>query len=268
MKGACGALSLLMRVYRNGYATAVAALAAAAPGSASAAHLDASGYARGVLSVRAPAAPPRAPATATGLFSLGLSDKRDGVLYVPKSYRADRPAPLVVLLHGAGGTGRGTIGILERVADERGILLLAPDSRDARTWDFIVDDYGADVAFVDRALALAFERYAIDPKHVAIGGFSDGASYALSLGLNNGDLFRAILAFSPGFVGRGDAKGRPRVFVSHGTRDGVLSIDRCSRRIVPRLEQAGYDVRYREFDGPHAVPADIAREAVQWMLAK
>ena len=31
-------------------------------------------------------------------------------------------------------------------------------------------------------------------------GFSDGASYALSLGAANGDLFTHIAAFSPGFM--------------------------------------------------------------------
>lgn len=41
---------------------------------------------------------------------------------------------------------------------------------------------------------------AIDPAHVAIGGFSDGASCALSLGLVNGDLFTHVMAFSPGLV--------------------------------------------------------------------
>ena len=62
----------------------------------------------------------------------------------------------------------------------------------------------------------------------------------------------------------GDEVGRPRCYVSHGTRDAVLPIDRCSRRIVPRLERAGYAVRYHEFDGPHTVPAAVAREAVGW----
>ncbi len=50
----------------------------------------------------------------------------------------------------------------------------------------------------------------------------------------------------------------------NGTRDEALPIDVCSRRIVPRLEQAGYDVTYREFNGPHTVPPQIAREAVGW----
>jgi phospholipase/carboxylesterase len=60
--------------------------------------------------------------------------------------------------------------------------------------------------------------------------------------------------------------GRPRIFVSHGTRDAVLPIDVCSRRIVPQLEKAGYDVTYIEFDGPHTVPPRVARQALDWYL--
>ena len=39
-------------------------------------------------------------------------------------------------------------------------------------------------------------------------------------------------------------------------------------RIVPRLEAAGYDVKYREFDGPHAVPSEIAREGLSWFIGR
>ena len=121
--------------------------------------------------------------------------------------------------------------------------------------------------FIDRALARVFRSCAIDPARIAVEGFSDGASYALALGLANGDLFRRIVAFSPGFLVLSDAAGKPGVFVSHGTRDDVLDIDRSSRVIVPRLRRAGYEVQYKEFDGGHRVPPEIAMEAADWLVA-
>jgi phospholipase/carboxylesterase len=199
-----------------------------------------------------------------GLQPLMLGAARDSHLYAPASYRAERPAPLVLLLHGAGGRARQGLGLLRSLAEAAGLLLLAPASRD-RTWDLLVDRrYGPDAAMIDRALEHMFSRYAIDPERLAIGGFSDGASYALSLGISNGDLFTHVLAFSPGFVAPAGRPGSPRIFVSHGVRDGVLPIDRCSRRIVPELERGGYDVLYREFDGGHTIPPEIASEAVGW----
>ena len=146
-----------------------------------------------------------------------------------------------------------------------GIILLALSSR-GPTWDSILGRgrYGADIVAIDGALEHTFSRCAVDPQHVGVGGYSDGASYALSLGLANGALFSHVLAFSPGFLAPTGQTGSPRIFVSHGIEDGWLPIDSCSRRIVPQLERAGYEVRYREFEGGHVVPPGIAREAAIW----
>lgn len=202
---------------------------------------------------------------ATGIHRLGLDDGRDALIYVPRGYRPESPAPLAVMLHGAGGSPEHGMDLLERFAEEKGLIVLAPQSRE-QTWDVIMGGYGPDIEFMDRALARTFEQYAVDPKRLAVGGFSDGASYALSVGITNGNLFSHVIAFSPGFTAPASREGKPRLYVSHGTRDQVLPIDRCSRRIVPQLERGGYDVLYHEFDGPHTVPADIALEAVDWFL--
>jgi predicted esterase len=145
------------------------------------------------------------------------------------------------------------------------MLLLATGSRE-QTWDALLGSYGPDVSCINQALAYTFQHYAVDPSHLAIAGFSDGASYALSLGLINGDLFRQIIAFSPGFIVSGKRRGTPRIYVSHGTHDNVLPINLCSRRIVPQLRRWGYDVHYHEFDGTHTVPLPIAREAIARFL--
>jgi phospholipase/carboxylesterase len=198
---------------------------------------------------------------APGVRPLGSGRGRDGLVYVPPGHRADRPAPLLLMLHGAGGEARQAMAMAIPAAEAGGVLLAAPDSR-GRTWDVILGGYGPDVLLIDRVLADLFAGHAVDPDRVAIGGFSDGASYALSLGLANGDLFARVLAFSPGFVAPAPPRGAPRIFVSHGTRDDVLPIGRTSRRLVPALRRAGREVDYREFDGGHVVPPEIAAEAI------
>jgi phospholipase/carboxylesterase len=200
-----------------------------------------------------------------GLRPLDLDGERAGVMYAPPTYRPGRPAPLLIMLHGAGSRGENVIDPLLHLADDAGLIVVAPDSR-GRTWDLILEDYGPDVALIDRALARIFAQYAIDPARVALAGFSDGASYALSLGLANGDLFDCLIAFSPGFIKPAHRRNAPRFFISHGTEDRALPIDRTSRRIVPELERNGYPVRYREFVGGHSIPAAIAREAIDWFL--
>lgn len=240
------------------------AAALLSPGCHAAQRSDASSPAPGRLVARPQGTPSGTPSK--GLTPLGLADAthRDGLLYVPSAYRPDRPASLVISLHGAGGAARGGVRHFQPLADAAYMIVLAPDSR-APTWDFLLGSYAADVAFIDRALAEVFGRYTIDPRRLTIGGFSDGASYALSLGLTNGDLFRNVVAFSPCILAPAAYRGKPRIFISHGTQDEVLPIGQCSRRIVPKLRGEGYEVEYKEFEGPHAVPADVARAAVDWM---
>ena len=200
-----------------------------------------------------------------GDAGVGRRELADGAeLYVPPTYDPDRPAALVVTLHGAGGAAASGMAQLLPLAAEARLILLAPKSR-RPTWDVMSGGYGPDVAAIDRLLEEVFAQYAIDPQRVFVSGFSDGASYALSLGLTNGDLFDAVVAFSPGFFVPGEVRGKPRIFISHGTEDAILPIHRTSRQIVPQLRDAGYEVEYREFEGPHTVPPAVVREAVAWL---
>jgi phospholipase/carboxylesterase len=172
---------------------------------------------------------------------------------------------LIVALHGAGQDCGLMIRTLTPVADNTGAVLLAPDAR-AMTWDAIAGEFGPDVEFIDRALRWIFERVDLNPARLVLSGFSDGATYALALGLANGDLFSRVMAFSPGFlIPIQERRGHPAVCLSHGTRDRILPIDQCSRRIVPVLKQAGYDVRFEEFDGGHQMPPGIIRLAATWL---
>jgi predicted esterase len=199
----------------------------------------------------------------TGTQSLKLGGRRDATLQLPAKAN-DAPLPLLVLLHGAGGSGEGVLRRVGPAADAAGVAVLAPDSRDS-SWDAIRGEFGADVLFLDRALSRVFEIVAIDPARIAIGGFSDGATYALSLGLINGDLFQKVVAFSPGFVVDGPAHGHPAFYLSHGTADPILPIDQSSRIIAASLRSRGYAVTFREFVGRHEVPADIANEGMRWI---
>lgn len=233
------------------------------------------GFAFSKLSAQSPPDGPRnrllaRPGAATGsvepgLHPLGLRSERDALLYVPESSMKFEKAPLVVSLHGATRNADRGIELLRTLADEHGFLLLAPATARG-TWDIINGPGGPDARFIDRSLARTFELRNIDPARIAMAGFSDGASCSLSLGLANGDLFGAVLGFSPGFVVDLERFGKPPVFISHGTVDQVLPIDDCSRRIVPELKAEGYRVTYREFEGKHTLPPDVASEAMRWFM--
>lgn len=206
------------------------------------------------------------PHPATGTRPLDQGGRRDGLLHVPPNYRPGQPAPVMVLFHGAGGSADDILLPFLALADDSGTILVAPSAL-GRSWDIISDgQYGADVRRTDQALESVFDHFAVDPTRIGIGGFSDGASYALSLGVINGALFTHVLGFSPGFLSPTRTEDAPRLFIAHGIGDTVLPIDHCSRKMVPRLLAAGYEVDYHEFDGGHLVPPDMARAGFSWFL--
>lgn len=205
------------------------------------------------------------PAPAEVRFDVpGLSGHQPARAYVP-SGAGGGPIPLVVMLHGAGGRPPSGLDKMSAVADRHGFAVLAPKSL-GPTWDRILGSFGPDVRNIEAVVERFAERRAVSG--VALAGFSDGASYALSLGVSNGDRLDAVVAFSPGFAAPAARRGKPPVFVSHGVDDTVLPIDRCSRRLVPVLEDEGYDVTYLEFDGGHGVPLAIREEAGQWLAGR
>ena len=197
-----------------------------------------------------------------------VSSGRHGraLLTVPDA-AARGPVPLVLVLHGAGGDAESGMRVLGEAADAAGVAVLAPASR-RRTWDVVSGGFGPDVAAIDALLRRVSGAVPVDATRTAIAGFSDGASYALSLGLTNGDRFARIIAFSPGFAAPGERRGRPPVFVSHGRQDRVLPIDRTSRQLVPALRRAGHTVTYREFGGGHTVPPAMVAAALTELLGR
>jgi predicted esterase len=221
--------------------------------------------------VARPHAPTRDLPNGSHTLGLGVSEfpgilpARDGILYLPTSRPVATAVPLLVLLHGAGGSASNWFGSYTQRAESHRFAMLAIDSRDY-TWDLFANNgFGADVRFIDRALAWTFERVHVDEQRVALVGFSDGASYALSLGLSNGGLFSRVVAYSGCILDVKNQRGKPKVFESHGVLDGVLPIAPCGRAIVSELLRDGYSVEYQEFSGGHEVPDAISTSAMNWL---
>ena len=187
------------------------------------------------------------------------------IAYVPASLRS--PSPLIVLLHGAGGDARPFLDEFKRDADQRGIILLSVQSF-GRTWALRQpSDKEADVVNIETAMDALSSTTPVDRSRVIVMGFSDGASYALSIGMAYPKLFRTIVAFSPGYAFapvRLDTT--QRIFITHSRRDRVLPANN-TRQIVEALERAGYAPEMHWFSGGHEIDPDLKKAAFDFAVS-
>ncbi len=214
--------------------------------------------------------------TATTLPA-GVTPLSHGAL-VYRPLNAKGQLPMIVLLHGAGGNARDMLDAFRQDADERGYLLLSLQSKEV-TWDLIVSAsqsrsrmadprFGADVPRIDAVLKQVFAQASVDPRRIVLAGFSDGASYALSLGLANPDLFTGILALSPGFMVPPDKVARgQRVFIAHGRSDRVLAFSNA-QRIADILGTTDLRLRFLPFDGGHVMGRAATAEGMEFLLGR
>jgi phospholipase/carboxylesterase len=202
---------------------------------------------------------------AAGIYPLSVTATKDARLIVPQ-VSGSAAVPLLVMLHGAGGD-EVPVDVVADAAALHNIAVLIPRSR-ASTWDLAAGGFGDDVGVIDRALEETFRRVRVDPDRIALAGFSDGASYALTLGIANGDLFSHLIAFAPGFMSPVNRFGSPDIFIAHGSEDVITSPRNSEQNIVPFLRALGYTVRFHGFTGGHQVNAPEADAALAWFLAR
>ena len=233
----------------------------------------------GACSFVSPAEPPAEPVLSTN----GAQQERHLVEY-SNSARPEQRLPMLVLVHGYGGTpdkmlaSFGTINVPTRIVSLRG----KSNHRRGFYW-FPVDVENPDVPQlatdlrrvgedVATELAALTARYPTKGQPVVLG-FSQGAMIALELGLQHPErLATAVVVagyYPPQLFPKKEAH-QPRaaeIFAIHGTVDDVLPIGHM-REAVEAIRQSSIDVDYREYEGMGHGVEGLAHRQVMRLLER
>ncbi len=212
-------------------------------------------------------------------------------LFVPTSYDAEKPTPLIVLLHGLGSNPRQVIryqGIADQ-AEEYGYIVVAPYGYNERGW---YGSLGQDNQFARRfrrdqnapinepenlgelsekdvfnVLALIREEFTIDKDRIYLMGHSMGGGGTLYLGMKRADLWAGLAPMAPAIYSSPDQLERVQhlsIIVVQGDQDRLVSVE-IARRWVAKMKDLDMTHEYIEIkDGNHVT--SITRNAE--MIAK
>ena len=164
--------------------------------------------------------------------------KREYLLYVPKSYDPTSPAPLVISMHGAGGWPVQQMDVSQwnRLADEYGFIVVYPSGTGGagpRVWH----GGARDVRFISKLIDTLEAAYNIDPAGIYANGFSNGGEMAFVLSCTLSDRIAAV-----GMVGAAQllpwswcTDRRPVPMIAfHGTADRFVPYTGGTSWIAPR----------------------------------
>ncbi len=206
----------------------------------------------------------------TGFVWLERGSSR-AYLLTPDEIDPERRYPLVTVLHGAGRQDEQLAKGLRDAPERRQALFLIPRSLHP-TWDLIAGAGRPDLDFLEYAYDLIYRRCPVDPARQALLGYSDGASYALSVGLSNPRIFSAVMGWAAGFMlvdesasAAGDPK--PRVLLEYGSHDPLFPFQQIALPMKADLEARGYALEFRvDQGGKHWPSGEFQGEALDWFF--
>jgi phospholipase/carboxylesterase len=208
-----------------------------------------------------------------------------GLYYIFKEpkIKSAKP-PVIILMHGVGSNEKDLFSFANQLPDSflvislRAPILLAKDSY---AWYHLTVENGQRIgnaieAEASRLMIIQFinqlnTKHIFNEKRVYLCGFSQGSIMAYSIGLTIPEKIKGIAILSgklleevkPQIAAKEKLKSL-RVFVSHGTKDGVITIN-YAREAITYLKTLNIIPTYKEYDAAHTISTAMFNDMLIWL---
>ena len=192
--------------------------------------------------------------------------------------------PVIILLHGVGSNEKDLFSFADQLPGKFLIISArAPlvAGRDSYAWYQVDFSAGKPIFNVEQEeksknIILRFinflkDKYAVDEKQVYLCGFSQGAIMSYVVGLTNPGKIKGIAAMSGRildevrpFIASNEALKHLNIFISHGTNDGVLTVQ-YGREASSLLKQLNLNPEYHEYPAGHTINNEMFRDLLNWL---
>jgi predicted esterase len=196
------------------------------------------------------------------------------LIVTPHGHDPDRPAPLIIALHGYGDRPENHPRVWGPAADDFGAILAVPQGGRQVGGGFGWSGVEEAEVVLDRVLREVDERFVIDRSRIVLAGFSQGAFLAMALGIRHPEMVTGVIPMAGAYVSEIDAPPpaeghEPRYYFMAGSRDRAVT---DMRRAAKDFRAAGYTATLRILPGiGHASPDPAGGElntALRWVLGR
>jgi phospholipase/carboxylesterase len=221
------------------------------------------------------------PRPAEGFYTSQVPAPSAGPLrtFLPYGYEPNYPYPLLVFLHGNGGSEEQVLRLAPQLSRRNYICIALrgpapaahPDGRAAYSWgsdgrpNAVVEEY------VFRAVEETRRHFHVHSERIYLAGFREGAALAYSLGLMYPDRFAGIISLN-GCMPRcgGPLLRLPdirklKVLIGHGVANAVVP-QRLARDDHRLLYTAGLSVKMHSYASNHRIHPDMLRDVDRWIM--
>jgi phospholipase/carboxylesterase len=200
--------------------------------------------------------------------------------FLPTGYEPNYAYPLLVFLHGQGGSEEQVLRLAPRLSRRNYICIglrgphnlgLRADGHVGFSWgrdgqfDGLIEDY------VLRAVEQTRRCFHVHSERIYLAGFCEGATVAYRLGLQFPERFAGLIALNGAMPRHGGPLLRLpearqlRVLIGHGIANAVVPLA-MARQDFRLLYTAGLDVTLHTYAATHRLHSDMLRDINRWVM--